>query len=62
MLMFLHLRIFDEIKDFKLDRIIHPNRPLARGLINVLEAKKITLLLIITQLIVSAAISIPALT
>lgn len=58
--MFFHLRIFDEIKDFKNDRVVHPDRPLARGLIQVTEAKKVVGLLILSELIISAVIGLPA--
>jgi len=58
--MFFHLRIFDEIKDFKNDRVAHPDRPLARGLIQVAEAKKLVGLLIFLELSISAVIGLPA--
>lgn len=47
---FLHLRIFDEIKDHKNDLVVHKDRPLARGLIKVSEAKQIAAFLIILEL------------
>ena len=37
-LIFLHLRIFDDIKDAVSDRSAHPKRPLPRGLISLPEA------------------------
>ena len=30
---FFRLRLFDELKDHELDRTVHPERPLARGLL-----------------------------
>lgn len=54
---FLHLRIFDEIKDYKNDLIAHKDRPLARGLIKVLEAKKVGFSLIIFELCLAAMIN-----
>jgi 4-hydroxybenzoate polyprenyltransferase len=36
---FFRLRVFDEIKDCTTDRHAHPDRPLARGLISLTEAK-----------------------
>ena len=39
LLIFFRLRIFDEIKDCRTDRIAHPDRPLARGLISLREAR-----------------------
>lgn len=47
---FLHLRIFDEIKDYKNDLVVHKDRPLARGLISVREAKQVALSLILFEL------------
>jgi 4-hydroxybenzoate polyprenyltransferase len=47
---FLHLRIFDEIKDHKNDLVAHKDRPLARGLISVREAKQVALVLIFLEL------------
>lgn len=38
-LVFLHLRIFDEIKDYATDRAVHPERPLPRGLMTLAEAR-----------------------
>lgn len=38
-LVFLHLRVFDEIKDYDTDRSVHPDRPLPRGLLSVAEAR-----------------------
>ncbi|HET9886791.1 MAG TPA: UbiA family prenyltransferase [bacterium] len=40
LLVFLRLRIFDDIKDATRDQHEHPERPLARGLITVREAKQ----------------------
>jgi 4-hydroxybenzoate polyprenyltransferase len=50
---FLHLRIFDEIKDYKNDLVAHKDRPLARGLISVREAKQAALTLILLELCLS---------
>ena len=47
---FFHLRIFDEIKDYRNDLVVHKGRPLARGLISVREAKLVTLGLILLEL------------
>lgn len=47
---FLHLRIFDEVKDYKNDLVVHKDRPLARGLISVREAKQVALSLILFEL------------
>ncbi|OPX30356.1 MAG: hypothetical protein B1H08_01975 [Candidatus Omnitrophica bacterium 4484_171] len=50
LLIFFHLRIFDEIKDYKNDLIVHKDRPLARGLIKVREAKLAAGFLIVLEL------------
>lgn len=47
---FFHLRIFDEIKDYKNDLLVHKDRPLARGLISVGEAKQAAFVLILLEL------------
>jgi len=58
---FFHLRIFDEIKDYQTDLMVNPQRPLARGLISVEEAKKTALGLILAEILLSGAAGIPAL-
>ncbi|MFH0790966.1 MAG: UbiA family prenyltransferase [Candidatus Omnitrophota bacterium] len=57
---FFHLRIFDEIKDYKNDLVVHKDRPLARGLIAVQEAKQISLFLIVFELCLAFFINRPA--
>ncbi len=47
---FFHLRIFDEIKDYRIDLVAHKGRPLARGLISVREAKQAVSGLILLEL------------
>jgi 4-hydroxybenzoate polyprenyltransferase len=47
---FLHLRIFDEIKDFEKDRTAHPERPLPRGLISVWEAERVAVAVILAEI------------
>lgn len=54
---FFHLRIFDEIKDYKNDLVVHKDRPLARGLIKVVEAKQVAALLIILELCLAIMIN-----
>jgi len=60
-LTFFRLRIFDEIKDYENDKFIHPDRPLARGLIKVQEAKKMAFSLIGIECLLSSLIGLPAL-
>ncbi|MBD3246681.1 MAG: manganese transporter permease [Candidatus Omnitrophica bacterium] len=59
--MFFHLRIFDEIKDFRHDCTAHPDRPLARGLLSVRQAKQGAGVLIVIELLLSALIGVHAL-
>ncbi|MBM3244325.1 MAG: hypothetical protein FJZ15_00835 [Candidatus Omnitrophica bacterium] len=53
---FLHLRIFDEIKDYRNDSVVHKDRPLARGLISVREAKCVAFGLILVELFLALII------
>lgn len=48
---FLRLRIFDEIKDHATDVVVNPDRPLARGLIRIPEAKRVILGLCVFELL-----------
>jgi len=53
-LFFLKLRFYDEIKDYELDVIINPTRPLPRGLLTTRDLKKAIILCIITEITVFA--------
>ncbi len=53
LMVFFHMRIFDEIKDYKTDLNVHPERPLARGIISLKEAKFTAFILIILELCLS---------
>ena len=48
---FFKLRLFDEIKDFELDKKINPQRPLPRGLLNVKNLEHGIILCIIAEVI-----------
>jgi 4-hydroxybenzoate polyprenyltransferase len=50
LLIFFHLRIFDEIKDYETDLTVHPDRPLPRGLLTVAAAKRTAFALIALEL------------
>ena len=50
---FFRMRLFDEIKDYEVDLKINPTRPLARGILSVIQVKKALLLLIIFELILA---------
>lgn len=58
---FLHLRIFDEVKDLETDKIVHPERPLVRGLLTSTEAKVTAFVLIGIEIALAAFTSFPAL-
>ncbi len=53
-LCFLHMRLFDEVKDYAVDREFNPERPLARGLIGLGEFGVGTLLCILTEGVIAA--------
>lgn len=53
-LMFFHLRLFDEIKDYHTDIRINPDRPLPRGLIGLFEFKQVTGVIIVLELLICA--------
>ena len=59
-LTFFRLRIFDEIKDYPNDCLIHPDRPLARGLIAVPKAKKLAFAIMGVELSLSLMLGLPA--
>lgn len=56
LLLFFRLRVFDEMKDFTVDRTAHPDRPLARGLISVAEAKAAAFSCLVFEGVCSAAV------
>lgn len=58
-LIFLHMRLFDEVKDYDFDKEHNPERPLARGLISVGEFSAMTLVCIILELTISGAMRWP---
>ena len=47
---FFRLRLFDEIKDYEIDKQINPTRPLASGLISIPNVKLVFTLLILFEL------------
>ncbi len=49
---FFHMRIFDEIKDYEVDKIVNPDRPLARGIICLKGAGKMAARFIIAELLI----------
>ncbi|MGM0601084.1 MAG: UbiA family prenyltransferase, partial [Candidatus Rifleibacteriota bacterium] len=61
-LVFLHMRLFDEVKDYDFDREHNPDRPLARGLISVGEFSTMTLVCILVEALLAAFIGWPIFT
>jgi len=57
---FFRFRVFDEIKDFETDRELHSERPLARGLLSVTQAKCMGLFLASFELVLSLFLGGPA--
>lgn len=58
-LVFLHMRLFDEVKDYDFDREHNPERPLARGLISVGEFSAMTLVCLLTEATLAAILGWP---
>ncbi len=51
-LFFFRLRLFDEIKDYELDKVINPSRPLPRKLLTVYDLKTFIVLGVVLEYIV----------
>jgi 4-hydroxybenzoate polyprenyltransferase len=58
-LVFLHMRLFDEVKDYDFDKEHNPERPLARGLISLGEFTAMTLVCIVIEGILAALVGWP---
>lgn len=58
---FFHLRLFDELKDYETDLKVHPERPLARGIIKINEIEKTAKVVILFEILLSALINLQAL-
>jgi 4-hydroxybenzoate polyprenyltransferase len=52
-LIFFHLRLFDERKDYETDLKLHPERPLARGVVKIQEVKILAWVVILFELSLS---------
>ncbi len=55
-LIFFHMRLFDDIKDFEIDKLVNKERPLPRGLLNTTEYGFGILLCIITEIILACSL------
>ncbi len=60
--MFFHMRIIDEHKDYEQDCIVHPNRVLSRGLVTLTLLRRIGLVVVAAELVLSYALGLPAFT
>lgn len=58
-LIFLHMRLFDEVKDYDFDKEHNPERPLARGLISLGEFTAMTLVCLLAEATISGIMSWP---
>ena len=58
--LFFRLRCFDEIKDYDVDLLINPNRPLARGLLQISQVQQLLLSLTLFEVALSATLGIYA--
>jgi olefin beta-lactone synthetase len=57
-LIFIQLRLGDEVKDFEKDKIVNPTRPLPRGLLRPAEVRQAMHLVVILLLIASLALAL----
>ncbi len=57
-LVFLHLRLMDEIKDFEEDKLYFPDRPVQRGLISLKEIKVVLLITIFAEILLNMFLSL----
>ena len=56
LLMFFHLRVIDEHKDYTRDRMVHPQRLLSRGLITLAQLRRLGFLAITVELALSLSL------
>ncbi len=60
LLMFFHLRVIDEHKDYEQDRIVHPQRLLSRGLVTLRQLRFAGFIAIVLELVLSLLLGWPA--
>ncbi|MCI0355896.1 MAG: UbiA family prenyltransferase [Acidobacteria bacterium] len=60
LLMFFHLRVIDEHKDFEQDRLVHPNRVLSRGLVTLAQLRAAGLAAVALEVGLSLWLGLPA--
>jgi 4-hydroxybenzoate polyprenyltransferase len=60
LLMFFHLRVIDEHKDYEQDCIVHPDRILSRGLVSLKQLRHIGWAAVAIELVLSYLLGLPA--
>ena len=50
------LRLFDELKDYQVDLVVNPERPLARGLLERGEVRRVAAVLVVAELLLAAGL------
>jgi len=54
LLFFFRMRLFDEIKDYAVDLKLHPDRPLPRGVLQVIQVKRAIVICLILEIFLVA--------
>jgi 4-hydroxybenzoate polyprenyltransferase len=60
LLMFFHLRVIDEHKDYESDRLVHPDRVLSQGLVTLGQLRRVAIVGVILELLLSLLLGWPA--
>lgn len=58
-LVFFHMRLFDEIKDHEVDKLVNTDRPLPRGLVSVAEHGWVTLACVAVEVALALSLGFP---
>lgn len=58
-LIFLHMRLFDEVKDYDFDKEYNPDRPLAKGIISLDEFGAMTLVCLLVEMLIAGSMKWP---
>jgi 4-hydroxybenzoate polyprenyltransferase len=58
LLFFFQLRIFDDLKDYNIDVVAHPDRPLSRGEVSIKDLHTFSLINIFSQFIIVLIVSL----
>ena len=62
LLMFFHLRVVDEHKDYAQDLVVHPGRILSRGLVTLAQLRRLGAIAVAVELVLTIALGLPAFT